>query len=151
MFVSLQLSLSSSLQQEEDTPPPTPQNKRTKVPPETKPKPVTPPPVTAPPAAGEDEDDGDKIMAELQVRSASSRHPHVHTSRKRKPFSFLSGGVFPTARPSLLSCSSKLSCLCVSGGLKVKILNRPPPFFNIPPSLFFLCWACLSGLPEVHC
>lgn len=64
VFVSRKESVSS---QEEDTPPPTPQNKPAKVPPETKPKPATPPPVTAPLAAGEDENDGDKIMAELQV------------------------------------------------------------------------------------
>ncbi|XP_070708653.1 sickle tail protein homolog isoform X2 [Pempheris klunzingeri] len=51
---------------EEDTPPPTPQAKPTKVPPETKPKPATPPPVTAS-VTREEEDEGDKIMAELQV------------------------------------------------------------------------------------
>lgn len=52
---------------EEDTPPPAPQTKSTKVPPETKLKPATPPPVTASVTA-EEEDEGDKIMAELQVR-----------------------------------------------------------------------------------
>uniref|UniRef100_A0A8C4F1I7 Si:ch211-285f17.1 n=1 Tax=Dicentrarchus labrax TaxID=13489 RepID=A0A8C4F1I7_DICLA len=51
---------------EEDAPPPSPQAKPTKVPPETKPKPATPPPVTAS-VTGEEEDEGDKIMAELQV------------------------------------------------------------------------------------
>ncbi|XP_041823784.1 sickle tail protein homolog isoform X1 [Melanotaenia boesemani] len=51
---------------EEDAPPPSPQPKPTKVPPETKPKPATPPPVTAS-VAREEEDEGDKIMAELQV------------------------------------------------------------------------------------
>ncbi|XP_030612039.1 sickle tail protein homolog isoform X10 [Archocentrus centrarchus] len=47
---------------EEEAPPPSPQNKPAKVAPETKPKPATPPPVTR-----EEEDEGDKIMAELQV------------------------------------------------------------------------------------
>ncbi|XP_076617404.1 sickle tail protein homolog isoform X4 [Chaetodon auriga] len=56
----------SAQEGEEDTPPPTPPTKPTKVPPETKPKPATPPPITAP-VAGEEEDEGDKIMAELQV------------------------------------------------------------------------------------
>uniref|UniRef100_A0A3B4TSM6 Actin interacting protein 3-like C-terminal domain-containing protein n=1 Tax=Seriola dumerili TaxID=41447 RepID=A0A3B4TSM6_SERDU len=53
---------------EEEVPPPTPQPKPTqpKVPPETKPKPATPPPVTAS-VTREEEDEGDKIMAELQV------------------------------------------------------------------------------------
>ncbi|XP_035508680.1 sickle tail protein homolog isoform X11 [Morone saxatilis] len=56
----------SAQEGEEDTPPPSPQAKPTKVPPETKPKPATPPPVTAS-VTGEEEDEGDKIMAELQV------------------------------------------------------------------------------------
>lgn len=99
----VQLFLSFSLQQEEDTPPPTPQNKQTKVPPETKPKPVTPPPVTAPPAVGEDDDDSDKIMAELQVRSASTHDTHTSTQTvirtpKREPFFC---PLVPTSRPSL--------------------------------------------------
>ncbi|XP_035812289.2 sickle tail protein isoform X17 [Amphiprion ocellaris] len=51
---------------EEEAPPPSPQPKPTKVPPETKPKPATPPPVTAS-VTREEEDEGDKIMAELQV------------------------------------------------------------------------------------
>ncbi|XP_054893630.1 sickle tail protein homolog isoform X7 [Poeciliopsis prolifica] len=51
---------------EEDAPPPSPQFKPTKVAPETKPKPITPPPVTAS-VNREEEDEGDKIMAELQV------------------------------------------------------------------------------------
>ncbi|AWP20558.1 putative sickle tail protein -like [Scophthalmus maximus] len=51
---------------EEEGPPPTPQPKPTKVPPETKPKPATPPPVTTS-ASREEEDEGDRIMAELQV------------------------------------------------------------------------------------
>ncbi|MEQ2223433.1 hypothetical protein ILYODFUR_036717, partial [Ilyodon furcidens] len=51
---------------EEDAPPPSPQPKSTKVPPETKPKPVTPPPITAS-GNREEEDEGEKIMAELQV------------------------------------------------------------------------------------
>ncbi|XP_068199701.1 sickle tail protein homolog isoform X4 [Antennarius striatus] len=51
---------------EGDAPPPAPQTKPTKVPPETKLKPATPPPLTAS-VSGEEEDEGDKIMAELQV------------------------------------------------------------------------------------
>ncbi|XP_044032741.1 sickle tail protein homolog isoform X7 [Siniperca chuatsi] len=56
----------SAQEGEEDAPSPTPQTKPTKVPPETKPKPATPPPVTAS-VTGEEDDEGDKIMAELQV------------------------------------------------------------------------------------
>ncbi|XP_031706291.1 sickle tail protein homolog isoform X6 [Anarrhichthys ocellatus] len=56
----------SAQEGEEDTPPPSPLPKPNKVPPETKPKPATPPPVT-PPVTREEEDEGDKIMAELQV------------------------------------------------------------------------------------
>ncbi|XP_068438261.1 sickle tail protein homolog isoform X3 [Clinocottus analis] len=56
----------SAQEGEEDTPPPSPKPKPNKVPPETKPKPATPPPVT-PPVTREEEDEGDKIMAELQV------------------------------------------------------------------------------------
>uniref|UniRef100_A0A3Q3L711 KIAA1217 ortholog n=1 Tax=Mastacembelus armatus TaxID=205130 RepID=A0A3Q3L711_9TELE len=51
---------------EEEVLPSTPQPKSTKVPPEIKPKPATPPPVTAS-VTREEEDEGDKIMAELQV------------------------------------------------------------------------------------
>ncbi|CAG5896032.1 unnamed protein product [Menidia menidia] len=56
----------SAQEGEEDSLPPSPQPKHIKVPQETKPKPATPPPVTAS-VAGEEEDEGDKIMAELQV------------------------------------------------------------------------------------
>ncbi|CAI5673051.1 unnamed protein product [Oreochromis niloticus] len=52
----------STQEGEEEAPPPSPQPKPTKVAPETKPKPATPPLVTR-----EEEDEGDKIMAELQV------------------------------------------------------------------------------------
>ena len=62
---------------EEESPTPTPQPKPTKVPPETKPKSVTPPPVPAS-ITGEEEDEGDKIMAELQVRCT---HTHIHSLR----------------------------------------------------------------------
>ncbi|CAG04291.1 unnamed protein product, partial [Tetraodon nigroviridis] len=65
VFISRKESISSQ-EGEEDVAPPTPKAKPNKVPPETKPKPATPPPVTFP-AAGEEEDEGDKIMAELQV------------------------------------------------------------------------------------
>ncbi|XP_034053329.1 sickle tail protein homolog isoform X17 [Gymnodraco acuticeps] len=54
----------SAQEGEEDTPPPSPQPRPNKVAPETKPKPATPPPVTVP---TEEEDEGEKIMAELQV------------------------------------------------------------------------------------
>ncbi|XP_069015601.1 sickle tail protein homolog isoform X14 [Embiotoca jacksoni] len=56
----------SAQEDEEEAPPPSPQPKPTKVAPETKPKPATPPPVTAS-VTREEEDEGDKIMAELQV------------------------------------------------------------------------------------
>ncbi|KAM3860468.1 sickle tail protein homolog [Diretmus argenteus] len=52
---------------EEETPPPTPQPKPPKVPPETKPKSTTPPPPVAASVGQDEEDEGDKIMAELQV------------------------------------------------------------------------------------
>lgn len=61
---------------EEDVPPPSPQPKPTKVPPENKPKPATPPPVTASDTR-EEEDEGDKIMAELQVWCMRT---HTHLS-----------------------------------------------------------------------
>uniref|UniRef100_A0A8C7RF43 Si:ch211-285f17.1 n=1 Tax=Oncorhynchus mykiss TaxID=8022 RepID=A0A8C7RF43_ONCMY len=48
-------------------PSPASQSKPTKVPPETKPKPSTPPPIAASANHEEEEDEGDKIMAELQV------------------------------------------------------------------------------------
>ncbi|XP_047468138.1 sickle tail protein homolog isoform X4 [Mugil cephalus] len=56
----------SAQEGEEEALPPSPQPKITKVPPETKPKPATPPPVIAS-VTREEEDEGDKIMAELQV------------------------------------------------------------------------------------
>ncbi|KAM6900289.1 LOW QUALITY PROTEIN: sickle tail protein homolog [Xenentodon cancila] len=56
----------SAQEGEEDDPPPPAPPKPTKVPPETKTKPATPPPVTASDTR-EEEDEGDKIMAELQV------------------------------------------------------------------------------------
>uniref|UniRef100_A0A096MA67 Actin interacting protein 3-like C-terminal domain-containing protein n=1 Tax=Poecilia formosa TaxID=48698 RepID=A0A096MA67_POEFO len=56
----------SAQEVEEDAPPPSPQFKPTKATPETKPKPITPPPDTAS-VNREEEDEGDKIMAELQV------------------------------------------------------------------------------------
>ncbi|XP_069369052.1 sickle tail protein homolog isoform X5 [Paralichthys olivaceus] len=62
----------SAQEGDEEVPPPTPQPKPTKVPPETKPKPPTPPPVTTS-VSREEEDEGDKIMAELQQSSEPSR------------------------------------------------------------------------------
>ncbi|CAI5673038.1 unnamed protein product [Oreochromis niloticus] len=56
----------STQEGEEEAPPPSPQPKPTKVAPETKPKPATPPLVTR-----EEEDEGDKIMAELQSSEPS--------------------------------------------------------------------------------
>ncbi|KAM4533857.1 sickle tail protein homolog isoform 4-T4 [Odontesthes bonariensis] len=56
----------SAQEGEEDAPPPPLQPKHTKVPQESKPKPATPPPVTAS-VTREEEDEGEKIMAELQV------------------------------------------------------------------------------------
>uniref|UniRef100_A0A8B9H9S0 Si:ch211-285f17.1 n=1 Tax=Astyanax mexicanus TaxID=7994 RepID=A0A8B9H9S0_ASTMX len=50
-----------------------------KNPPETKPKPITPPPVTAS-SIPEEEDEGDKIMAELQVSHIDTcTHTHTHS------------------------------------------------------------------------
>ncbi|XP_065805070.1 sickle tail protein homolog isoform X5 [Labrus bergylta] len=67
VFTSRKESVSAQEAEEEaPPPPPSPQSKPAKVPPETKPKPATPPPVTASVTA-EEEDEGDKIMAELQV------------------------------------------------------------------------------------
>lgn len=64
---------------EEEAPPPSPQPKTTKVPPETKPKPATPPPVIAS-VTREEEDEGDKIMAELQVRCVwTQKQTHTTT------------------------------------------------------------------------
>lgn len=64
---------------EEDAPPPSPQPKPNKVPPETKPKPATPPPAVTAPVTREEEDEGDKIMAELQVRCIITlTHIHNH-------------------------------------------------------------------------
>ncbi|XP_013868815.1 sickle tail protein homolog isoform X4 [Austrofundulus limnaeus] len=55
----------SAQEGEEDAPPSSPQPKPAKAVPEIKPKPATPPLVT--PDTREEEDEGDKIMAELQV------------------------------------------------------------------------------------
>lgn len=63
-------SVSTQQEVEEEPPPPAPQLKSPKVPPDTKPKPTTPPPVTAS-AVTEEEDEGDKIMAELQTSEPS--------------------------------------------------------------------------------
>ncbi|XP_049912164.1 sickle tail protein homolog isoform X15 [Epinephelus moara] len=76
----------SAQESEEDAPPPSPQPKLNKVPPETKLKPATPPPVTAS-ATREEEDEGDKIMAELQntsVASPTSRMPVPLSAKSRQ-------------------------------------------------------------------
>ncbi|XP_067434383.1 sickle tail protein isoform X17 [Thunnus thynnus] len=80
------VSAQVSLEGEEEGPSPTPQPKPTKVPPETKPKSATPPPVPAP-VTGEEEDEGDKIMAELQntsVASPTSRMPVPLSAKSRQ-------------------------------------------------------------------
>ncbi|XP_039900386.1 sickle tail protein homolog isoform X14 [Simochromis diagramma] len=72
----------STQEDEEEAPPPSPQPKPTKVAPETKPKPATPPLVTR-----EEEDEGDKIMAELQntsVASPTSRMPVPLSAKSRQ-------------------------------------------------------------------
>ncbi|XP_034024304.1 sickle tail protein homolog [Thalassophryne amazonica] len=56
----------SAQEGEEEATPPVPQPKHTKVPPETKPKLTSPPPVPAS-VIRDEEDEGDRIMAELQV------------------------------------------------------------------------------------
>uniref|UniRef100_A0A8C7RDZ6 Si:ch211-285f17.1 n=1 Tax=Oncorhynchus mykiss TaxID=8022 RepID=A0A8C7RDZ6_ONCMY len=69
-------------------PSPASQSKPTKVPPETKPKPSTPPPIAASANHEEEEDEGDKIMAELQVRNTPYiqqllyiyRHTHTYNA-----------------------------------------------------------------------
>ncbi|XP_034053330.1 sickle tail protein homolog isoform X18 [Gymnodraco acuticeps] len=74
----------SAQEGEEDTPPPSPQPRPNKVAPETKPKPATPPPVTVP---TEEEDEGEKIMAELQntsVASPTSRMPVPLSAKSRQ-------------------------------------------------------------------
>ncbi|XP_069559598.1 sickle tail protein homolog isoform X16 [Brachyistius frenatus] len=76
----------SAQEDEEEAPPPSPQPKPTKVAPETKPKPATPPPVTAS-VTREEEDEGDKIMAELQntsVASPTSRMPVPLSTKSRQ-------------------------------------------------------------------
>ncbi|XP_034562394.1 sickle tail protein homolog isoform X13 [Notolabrus celidotus] len=76
----------SAQEVEEEAPPPSPQSKPAKFPPETKPKPATPPPVTAS-ATREEEDEGDKIMAELQntsVASPTSRMPVPLSTKSRQ-------------------------------------------------------------------
>ncbi|KAM4606344.1 sickle tail protein homolog isoform 3-T3 [Polymixia lowei] len=56
----------SAQEGEEEATPPAPQPKPAKVPPEVKPKSASPPPITAS-VIQDEEDEGDKIMAELQV------------------------------------------------------------------------------------
>ncbi|XP_047468151.1 sickle tail protein homolog isoform X17 [Mugil cephalus] len=76
----------SAQEGEEEALPPSPQPKITKVPPETKPKPATPPPVIAS-VTREEEDEGDKIMAELQntsVASPTSRMPVPLSAKSRQ-------------------------------------------------------------------
>ncbi|XP_072235059.1 sickle tail protein isoform X4 [Leuresthes tenuis] len=76
----------SAQEGEEDAPPPPLQPKHSKVPQESKPKPPTPPPVTAS-VTREEEDEGDKIMAELQntsVASPSSRMPVPLSAKSRQ-------------------------------------------------------------------
>lgn len=70
-------------QEEEEAEVPAAQRKPTKIPPETTPS--TPAPVAASAIHEEEDDEGDKIMAELQVRpihptAAVHLLPHTHTS-----------------------------------------------------------------------
>uniref|UniRef100_A0A8C8CWM8 Sickle tail protein homolog n=1 Tax=Oncorhynchus tshawytscha TaxID=74940 RepID=A0A8C8CWM8_ONCTS len=69
VYTSRKESASGQEEDEAEVPPQAPasQSKPCKVPPETKPKPSTPPPIAASANHEEDEDEGDKIMAELQV------------------------------------------------------------------------------------
>ncbi|XP_028290819.1 sickle tail protein homolog isoform X4 [Gouania willdenowi] len=75
VFTNRRESLSAQ-EADEEAPPTSPQPKPTKVAPETKPMPVTPPPVNAV-DAHEEEDEGDKIMAELQQSSELKREDKV--------------------------------------------------------------------------
>ncbi|XP_013868828.1 sickle tail protein homolog isoform X15 [Austrofundulus limnaeus] len=75
----------SAQEGEEDAPPSSPQPKPAKAVPEIKPKPATPPLVT--PDTREEEDEGDKIMAELQntsVASPTSRMPIPLSTKSRQ-------------------------------------------------------------------
>ncbi|XP_028290831.1 sickle tail protein homolog isoform X15 [Gouania willdenowi] len=85
VFTNRRESLSAQ-EADEEAPPTSPQPKPTKVAPETKPMPVTPPPVNAV-DAHEEEDEGDKIMAELQntsVASPTSRMPVPLSAKSRQ-------------------------------------------------------------------
>ncbi|XP_017261996.1 sickle tail protein homolog isoform X20 [Kryptolebias marmoratus] len=76
----------SAQESEEDAPPSSPQPKPTKVLAEIKPKPATPPLVT-PSVTREEEDEGEKIMAELQntsVASPTSRMPVPLSAKSRQ-------------------------------------------------------------------
>ncbi|XP_078794761.1 sickle tail protein homolog isoform X40 [Oryzias latipes] len=76
----------SAQEDEEDASPSSPHLKPTKVPPESKSKPATPPPVTAA-VTMEEEDEGHKIMAELQntsVASPTSRMPVPMSAKARQ-------------------------------------------------------------------
>ncbi|KAF3703660.1 Sickle tail protein -like protein [Channa argus] len=68
----------SAQESEEEVPPSNPQSQPAKVPPEIKPKPSTPPPVTAS-VPNEEEDEGDKIMAELQSSEPSQEDKDPET------------------------------------------------------------------------
>ncbi|XP_038144935.1 sickle tail protein homolog isoform X22 [Cyprinodon tularosa] len=74
----------SAQEVEDHAPPPSPQLKPSKVPPETKPKPITPPPITAS-VNKQEEDEGDKIMAELQNTNAASPTSRMPVPMSAKP------------------------------------------------------------------
>ncbi|XP_036411391.1 sickle tail protein homolog [Megalops cyprinoides] len=85
IFTSRKEPVSPQEGEEEGTQPQQP--KPSKIPPETKPKPQTPPPIAAS-AIREEEDEGDKIMAELQntsVASSTSRMPVPVSAKSRQP------------------------------------------------------------------
>uniref|UniRef100_A0A673AKC2 Si:ch211-285f17.1 n=1 Tax=Sphaeramia orbicularis TaxID=375764 RepID=A0A673AKC2_9TELE len=82
----------SAQEVEEEATPPAPQPKTTKVPPDTKPKPTTPPPVTTS-VTREEEDEGDKIMAELQSSEPSREDKEPDTDENGNTTARQSQGV----------------------------------------------------------
>ncbi|XP_024248852.1 sickle tail protein homolog isoform X7 [Oncorhynchus tshawytscha] len=89
VYTSRKESASGQEEDEAEVPPQAPasQSKPCKVPPETKPKPSTPPPIAASANHEEDEDEGDKIMAELQSseKTREDKHPNADENGNTTP------------------------------------------------------------------
>ncbi|XP_014904960.1 sickle tail protein homolog isoform X20 [Poecilia latipinna] len=129
----------SAQEVEEDAPPPSPQFKPTKATPETKPKPITPPPVTAS-VNREEEDEGDKIMAELQANGSAKRVGGDHkTAPPTIPVSKI-----PAFYPSSAKGSSQ-------SALNSDATNPINPSSSAPPSATKSSHTPRSGsLPSSH-